>query len=201
MPFVKSKWPLSFKDNIGRQVVKRKEYGYITYEQSARSTMKIIKTLYLLSAVAFLIMQLVTYQLLPDRVASHFGITMAANCFVAKSQYFKSLLSVFIIMNAVFIALIALFPRTPSGLINTPNRQFWMLPENRPEFDKIFLARLYGLLTAINLIFTVLSYYVFKANMSTPVVLSSHFHIVMIGFLIIVAAGIVQLGVRLRRMH
>ena len=155
----------------------------------------------MISAAVFLVLQLVTYHLLPDRVASHFGITMAANCFVAKAQYFKSLLSVFITMNAVFIAMIALFPRTPSDLINTPNRQFWMRPENRQLFDKIFLARLYGLLTAINLIFTVLSYYVFKANMSTPVVLSSHFHVVMIAFFIVVVAGIVQLGVRLRRIN
>ena len=140
--------------------------------------MKIIKILYLVSLVAFLILQWITYNLLPQTVASHFGVSMAANCFVAKAQYFKSLLSMFIIMNAVFIALIVLFPKIPSSLINTPNKQFWMQPKNRPILDNILRTRLYGLLTAINLIFTILSYYVFKANMSKPVVLSSHFHVV-----------------------
>ena len=162
--------------------------------------MKNIKYFYLLSFAAFLIMQLVTYTLLPQTVASHFGVSMAANCFVAKAQYFKSLLSVFVIMNAVFIAMIVLFPKIPSSLINTPNKQFWMQPKNRPILDNILRTRFYGLLTAINLIFTILSYYVFKANMSKPVVLSSHFHVVMIAFFIIVVVGIVQLGVRLRRM-
>jgi hypothetical protein len=75
-----------------------------------------------------------------------------------------------------------------------------MQPKNRPILDNILRTRFYGLLTAINLIFTILSYYVFKANMSKPVVLSSHFHVVMIAFFIIVVVGIVQLGVRLRRM-
>jgi uncharacterized membrane protein len=161
---------------------------------------KIIKILYLLSAAVFLILQLVTYNLLPQTVASHFGISMAANCFVAKAQYFKSLLSAFMIMNAVFIAMIVLFPRIPSSLINTPNKQFWMQPKNRPALDNILRTRLYGLLTAINLVFTILSYYVFKANMSKPVVLSSHFHVVMIAFLIVVIIGTVQFGMRLRRI-
>ena len=166
---------------------------------SAGSPMNLLKTQYCVSAAVFLVVQFITYHLLPERVASHFGITMAANCFVAKAQYFKSLLSVFITMNAVFIPMIAFFPKIPSNLINTPNRQFWMKPENRRVFNNILLSRLYGLLTAINLIFTMLSYYVFKANMSNPVVLSPHFHMVMIAFFIVVAAGIVQLGVRLRR--
>jgi uncharacterized membrane protein len=163
--------------------------------------MKIIKYLYFISLAAFLVMQWVTYTLLPQTVASHFGVSMAANSFVAKAQYFKSLLSVFMIMNAAFIAMIVLFPRIPSNLINTPNKQFWMQPINRPILDNILRTRLYGLLTAINLIFTILSYYVFKANMSKPVVLSSHFHVVMIAFFIVVIIGTVQFGMRLRRIH
>jgi uncharacterized membrane protein len=163
--------------------------------------MKIIKYLYVISFAAFLILQWVTYTLLPQTVASHFGVSMAANCYVAKAHYFRSLLSVFMIMNAVFVAMIVFIPKIPSSFINTPNKQFWMQPKNRPVLDNILKSRLYGLLTAINLIFTILSYYVFKANMSKPVVLSSHFHVVMIAFLIVVIIGTVQFGIRLRRMH
>lgn len=162
--------------------------------------MKTIKYFYFISLAAFLVEQLVTYNLLPQTVASHFGVSMAANCFVAKVQYFKSLLSAFMIMNAVFIAMIVLLPRIPSSLINTPNRQFWMQPKNRAELDNILRTRLYGLLTGINLIFTILSYYVFKANMSKPVVLSSQFHVVMIAFFIVVIIGAVQFGMRLRKI-
>jgi hypothetical protein len=124
---------------------------------------------------------------------------MAANCYVVKADYFKSLVSMFISMNLVFLVLIAVIPKIPSSLINTPNRQFWMQPKNRLVLDSILKTRLFGLLTGINLIFTILSYYVFKANMSKPIVLSSQFHVVMIAFLVIVVIGTVQLVLRLGR--
>jgi uncharacterized membrane protein len=165
------------------------------------STIKLLKVLYGISVVSFLVLQLGTYALLPRMVASHFGLTMVANCYVPKADYFKTLLSLFIFMNLIFLVMIAVFPRMPSNLINTPNRQFWMNLGNKPVFVNILVSRLYGMLVLVNLLFTVLSYYVFKANLSSPVALSSDIYVVLIFFFVIVLMGTIQLVVRLSRVR
>ncbi|HUI93816.1 MAG TPA: hypothetical protein VLX68_16355 [Chitinivibrionales bacterium] len=163
--------------------------------------MRTVKYLYLLSIAVLLIVQYATYTALPQMVASHFSANMMANCFVPKAQYFKSLLSTSALMNAVFLLSIIILPRFPSGLINVPNKDFWMRQENRPVLNSILTSRLFGLLTGINLIFTVLSYYVYKANMSAAKMLSWHFHVVMVAFLVFVVGGMVQMMARLRKKN
>ena len=156
--------------------------------------------LYGLSVAAFFIVQIVSYHLLPHTIASHFTIHMTPNGYLPKPQYFTAVVSTFMLVNVLSVAVAVLLPRIPASMINTPKKQFWMRSENRPVFIAIMKNRFYGFLFLMNSVFTSISYYVLKANRSDPVVLSGAIHIWVIIALAGMSLGAIQLIVRLNRV-
>jgi len=162
--------------------------------------MRLLKYLYVLSVLVFSAVQMVTFPLLPQTMASHFSIHMTPNGYMPKLQYFISVVSTFALINLLSLVVTALLPGIPSPLINAPKRQFWMRPENKPAFIDIMKERFYGFLFIINSIFTIVAYLVFKANKSDPIVLNAGIHIVIIIAFVMIFFGAIQLIVRLNRV-
>ena len=163
--------------------------------------MRLFKYLYIALVIVFMAMQIVTFPLQPQTVASHFNVHMMPDGYLPKLQYFLSIVTTFLLVNVCTIAVIFVLPFVPSYWINTPKKEFWMRPENKPVFIAVMKGRLYGFMAVINAMFTIMAYLVFKANQSRPVVLSGSIHWCIIIALAVMFIGAVQLIVRLNRVN
>ena len=73
------------------------------------------------------------YPLLPDRVASHFGVSGRPDAWEGKGVFMMIYLGVVAFIAVLFFGMRHLLGRIPSSLINLPNKDFWLSPERRQE--------------------------------------------------------------------
>jgi len=71
------------------------------------------------------------YPRLPERMASHFDVAGRANGFLPKPAFFILYAGVLALLSVVFLLTPKLLARLPSGMINLPNRDYWLAPEHR----------------------------------------------------------------------
>ena len=91
---------------------------------------------------------------LPDRLASHFGASGAADGWSSRSDYL-ALNIIIVILVVVGIPAIGLAATRGSGMgLSVPHKEYWLRPENRPELrrrlgsDLLFFAAVTALLLA-----------------------------------------------------
>jgi uncharacterized membrane protein len=70
--------------------------------------------------------------LLPDRVASHFDASGAANGFTPRTVYLALMFLVCTLPLGAALAMAASV-RNPKARLNLPHREFWLAPERREE--------------------------------------------------------------------
>jgi uncharacterized membrane protein len=71
------------------------------------------------------------YPRLPERMASHFDAAGRANAFLPKPAFFILYASVLGLLSVLFLLTPMLLARLPNGMINLPNRDYWLAPERR----------------------------------------------------------------------
>ena len=109
-----------------------------------------------------------SFQQLPDRLASHFGASGAANGWMSKPAFFM--------VYAAMIALAAFagfFPphsirKKSPARINLPNKEYWLAPERR-EQTFAFFARYFAWYACVLLLVLVLAMgLAIQANFTSP---------------------------------
>src|ERR1700740_74067 len=82
------------------------------------------------------------FSLLPDRVASHFGPSGAANGWMTKSQFLFTYLLGLVPALAVEFWMPRRIAKTGAYRLRLPNKEYWLAPERRSEtfayFEKFF---------------------------------------------------------------
>jgi uncharacterized membrane protein len=98
-----------------------------------------------LALIAATLTQMVWYYpRLPARVASHFDAAGQVNAFMPKDAFFVIQLVVLGIMSGVFLLVPALIVRLPPGMINLPNKEYWLAPERRARTAQTLQSFLVG---------------------------------------------------------
>ena len=141
-----------------------------------------IAVLFLLAAVAAA--QMVHYYpLLPDSIAVHFGSSGEPNGWSDTTEFMMTYgaSELFIVLLGVASGL--LLRKTPPGLVNIPNRDYWLSPERRQE-TVAFLSNQVVWIEAITLAFLIaIAQLVFKENLGdAPPRLSGDFWYVLAAF-------------------
>ena len=72
------------------------------------------------------------YPLLPETVASHFGLGGEADGWTSKSSFLTFYVVLIVLLGGLCLGLAIWLPRFPDYLINLPNREYWLTPERRP---------------------------------------------------------------------
>ena len=73
------------------------------------------------------------YSLLPDRVATHFGVSGTPDAWGAKPAFFLWYFITTIILAAVLLWTPRFLSKIPTSLINLPNKDYWLAPERKNE--------------------------------------------------------------------
>jgi uncharacterized membrane protein len=126
-------------------------------------------TLLLLLCLGFLVYVNQTMSLLPERIATHFGINGQANGWMSRSGY-----QVFISLTGLglplFIVLMGFLCRfLPTWTLNIPHREYWLAPDRRALTCEYLLAWYFWLACLTVAFFGALHYLTVQANHSVPV--------------------------------
>lgn len=124
------------------------------------------------------------YPQLPDRMASHFGPSGEADGWMSKLGFAIAYLSFTAVYTVLFGSMRLLLRKTPTELINLPNREYWLAPERR-EATILAMSRqltLFGI--AIGAFFIAVMQTIFLTNLGGSAQLSSLFFVYLVVFLI-----------------
>ena len=148
------------------------------------------------SILAFLVISFIGqiiyyYPNLPEQMASHFNAFGEPDSWMSKSNFMIFEGVILFLIIAEFTLLPKLIEKTPTSLINLPNKDYWLADERRAETFSIFQhyfewfsVGLLGLFIAINEL-------VFRANLAKQNLSNSDW-IVLIAFLLFVAIWLVK---------
>ena len=75
----------------------------------------------------------ITSDTLPERVASHFGSSGAADSYMSRSGYVTSMLIFVLGLPLVTTGCMTLVFRSATTSLNIPNRDYWLAPERRAD--------------------------------------------------------------------
>ena len=110
---------------------------------------------------------------LPERVASHFGSSGAADSFMSRGGYVTFMLVFVVGLPLVMTGIMTLVFRSVTTSLNIPNRDYWLAPERRAD-TVAFLTRhnmRFGACLAIFLSYV--HWLVVQANLRQPAELSN----------------------------
>jgi uncharacterized membrane protein len=128
-----------------------------------------MRSLFILTFIANVVLSLVSLVLLPPRVAIHFGSGGIANHWA--SNHFNTLF--FIGTNTFLFVSLYFTPRLifrfPARWINLPNKDYWLRSENKARTVEIFSSFMWEFGAALLLFFLAAQLLTIRANLSQPV--------------------------------
>ena len=95
--------------------------------------MRIGRIFYLLIILLCVIETARLWVILPGQLAAHFNIQGDPDRFVSKAQFIWFQLRTMLVVILVSLPFQALFLILPPGMVNMPNREYWLAPERRKE--------------------------------------------------------------------
>ncbi len=96
-----------------------------------------MRSAFIVSFVANLVLAIVSTQVLPERVAIHFGAGGAANGWSSTNANALLMAGVDLLLFCSIYFSPWLIERIPARWISLPNRDYWLTPENKERAVKI----------------------------------------------------------------
>jgi uncharacterized membrane protein len=119
-----------------------------------------------------ILFNILSYVILPDKVAIHFGRGGRADSWANKDINLLIFLGMEFLMFLIFWYSPALVMKIPAKWVNIPNKSFWLAEENKPHAKQKleFLMAEFGI--GMFVFFFFISILILDANLSKPVKLN-----------------------------
>ena len=123
--------------------------------------------------------------LLPERIASHFGVGGQPNGWMSNSAFAATMVGTDTLLFVTFLFSSRLLRVCPTSLVSLPNRDYWLSPENRPRMEGILdrLMMEYGVVMFLFML--VLGVLVLQANLTEPALLNERPLLYALGVLLV----------------
>jgi serine/threonine-protein kinase len=145
-----------------------------------------------------LLQQLLYWQRLPERVATHFDGSGKPNGWMHRDNAALLMVGFETLMPAIFLGIAYAIYFIPSQFINIPHREFWLAPDKR-EASIAFVARSTAAFSlAISLFFIGMNHLTYLANQSGGNLNPLWFWTLMACFLVFTALWVLGLMLRFR---
>ncbi len=128
-----------------------------------------MRSAFIVSFVANLVLAIVSTQVLPERVAIHFGAGGAANGWSSTNANALLMAGVDLLLFCSIYFSPWLIERIPARWISLPNRDYWLTPENKERAVKIMREMMWQFGTALFLFLFFTGLLTISANLSEPV--------------------------------
>ncbi|MCP4574377.1 MAG: DUF1648 domain-containing protein [bacterium] len=103
---------------------------------------------------------------LPERVASHFGVSGQADGWSTPSGFMAVYVVTIALMALVFGGPSVFFPRLPDSAFSIPRREYWMAPERRAATLARFTGQFLVFGAATNVFLVAIMHIVVRANLA-----------------------------------
>lgn len=134
------------------------------------------------------------YPLMPEKMATNFGIGGKANGWMEKNDFFLMLGGLCLFITVLFTLLPRLISKFPDSVINIPNKPYWMTPERRPQAMAILGRSMLWMADLVLALFLGMGYLTCKANLMSEPVLDERLALFLIaGFIACMLATVVLL--------
>jgi uncharacterized membrane protein len=128
------------------------------------------------------------YPRLPDQIATHYGVAGEPDDFTSKKTALILNFTLFCLLNGMFFGMAWLTKKVPENLLNIPNKDFWLKPENKPRAMELIFG--FGLKIGIvtDLFLLILFQHIYAINIDSAKFNSGRFWIGL--FIYFVAIGL-----------
>ena len=137
-----------------------------------------MKSAFIILFILLTVMNIITWHMLPDRVASHFGKDGQPDGWLSKNSHFFLMQGLYVFMFLMFYFSPVLIFKVPPQSVNLPNRDFWLSPENREQTRQKISNAMYEMGVYIFLFFGFIGYLAFQANQDPPFCLNESIFII-----------------------
>lgn len=134
------------------------------------------------------------WEITPAQMAAHFNVLGEPDRFVSKAEFFWYQIQTILVVIGVSLPPQIIFLILPVNLINMPNREYWLSPEQRDETIgrlNSFAAIMFGIILLAVQVGFELSV---KANLQTPIIFNAQ------GMLLTMIASFIVIGLMLFRL-
>jgi uncharacterized membrane protein len=128
-----------------------------------------MKKTFLTVFILAILFNILSYVILPDRVAIHFSLGGRADGWASKEINLLFFLGLYLLMFLLFWYSPSLLMNTPKKWINLPNKSFWLAEENKPAAIQKIESLMWKLGSAFFIFFFIISALTLDANLSNPV--------------------------------
>lgn len=104
------------------------------------------------------------YPLLPQKMASHFSFSNHPSNWIPKSSFVILFVWMYLLITIFVIGFAVLLPRIPDNFINIPNREFLLQPARKDKTLSYISNYLVSIGSLTILLFVVIDYFIFRAN-------------------------------------
>jgi uncharacterized membrane protein len=150
--------------------------------------MKILKYIFLVSAVVFILLQITYYPQMPDNVAIHFNTNGQVNGWMQKNVNLILSCLIIVIITSTFVGVPYLLRRISGDLISIPKKEYWLSANNKERLIEILSKYLYFIGLATNLFMIYLFHQLYRFNIhaidNVSIIVGVPFLIIALGFTI-----------------
>jgi uncharacterized membrane protein len=134
------------------------------------------------------------YPLMPEKMATHFGVGGKANGWMAKDSFFLMIGGLCCFISVLFAVLPRFVAMMPDSIINLPNKPYWMTPERRPQAMAILGRYMLWTANLVLALFLGMGYLTYRANLMPEPALDERLALIlMAGFVTCMLASVVFL--------
>lgn len=108
----------------------------------------------------------ISAQYLPERVATHFSFSGSPNAWSSNLVNTLFFSAMYLLMNALFLAIPWFVQKLPPSMINMPNRDYWLAPERHAQSVQKIGAYMAAFAVGVNLFMIAVESLTFAANRS-----------------------------------
>jgi len=134
-----------------------------------------MRTLFFVTFAANIVLSLVSWVILPDNVAIHFGSNGMPDGWAPVWFHVLVFLGVQLVLFVTVFFGTKLSVGLPSRWVSLPNKDYWLRQENLPKTQEILSTMMLEFGTAMFLFLFVVGILTLKANLSDPARLSNEF--------------------------
>ncbi len=124
------------------------------------------------------------YNLLPDKTAIHYNFKGQPDAWNSKTTIILINVGVVIFMALLFRVLIFFTRKIPEGLINLPNKYYWLAESRKEETYKVINDFLFWTVDITLLFFIFLFYLIYRANINNDSSIAPGIWIIMIVYIV-----------------
>ena len=127
-----------------------------------------MRKLFIFAFLANAALVVISYLVLPDRVATHFNFYGAADAWGPKESLVITLLPVHLLVLLMALVTPPLVFKLPPGMINLPNKDYWLSEKNKPQTTRIFSNLMAEFGVALLAFLFLVELFVLDANFKEP---------------------------------